>query len=1134
MKRIRPLFPALLVLTFLAATGFAADVPAPAAPVQIQIQGGAQLQIQGGGRVQINGVQVQAEAAPIAAKGAAPDATPPVIFFPGIPSVLIPNPAADARPAYLGMQLDTGGDEFADDADDKKDVVKKIAGVGILNIVEGSPAEKAGLKEGDTVLTFEGKEAKNSVQLRGMIRAEKVGKDVKLTVRRDGKEIEIKAKLAAAPEQIAGLQVMGNGLVLGGLNGGNEPQAVPGTVVFNRVTFTNRNANSTGTGTPGDKDTVSLRDGNRFAGKIRGFVPAKGLLLQREGAADLELIDEEITGLTFAEREPGDAADTAKKTDAHAKVMLQIRDGSVLNGDALTMEHGTLLLTLRGEQRVRIPREHVQSATMSDEEGVQIFDGPSGLTGWSSGRYNQGQWEYGDGLLRCITNGPIGRDLGRIPDPLDMSFDIVFPRQMQHFGVSLFSSEVSVSGVGTLTLQFSPNQIYGSHYDGRRSNQYSTALPLNDPVNFSDKPSTVHYRLLVDRVKGSALIYINGVKRADWKLSKVKPEDIGKCGATFSVTPNVSMSNASFQVGRIRLLPWNGKEPEGSAETPASSGDTVLAGDGMVTDGAIEKITGGEIQFANSGATVRRDRTLFVRFAVPATPGEIPAAAAVVRMKNGSEFSATQVRGDGEGMTFTTRFGPEITLPFSALRELDFPQCDGKGEISAKGLDVITLTDGTQFRGKAITPIAGGSVRWKIAASKVPLEYPSANVAGIFFSNGDNAQKSAQMKGDSAMRFGNGDWLPGDFVSLDAKRLVLRTGISPELSVALSDVRSIFLNPDVSASVGDGASGADLWSNGWLPARSVPARQRADAAARSVQAWTYHDGGYSPTSAARNGQALLAHHWAAYAGAYALNLEVTNPVRGASFSVQLYNSKDERTFTITINGGRAYVYFNPGSARLNPFAAGGKRFQIEEKAVSTGGSTRLGIVLDRPAKTFRVFIAGKEIGKIPFRDNEAGEALDAAGMSFTPMFYTSAKGTQNRVAHIWLAPWDGLPAGEKREKDATDAGAKDISSPVIYLANGDEFQGTVEKITADTVSVGSDAGPLELPGKRIAWIRFPGDTAAVQEHYPHLRFRDRGLLSVENLRIEGDRVNCQTLHGQALDFPLSVVKEAVWHPLGEK
>ncbi len=1129
----------------------------------VQIQGGARIQIQGGGNIQFQAGNVIVNGAATAVQpNAAPDpkTQPPAIFLPGFPTVPILNPLArkDPRPGYLGFTLDTA---VAADAEAKD---KKDEGVGILNVIGDSPADKAGLKEGDRVLTFDGKKAKDHAQLREMIRASQPEQNVKLTVRRDGKDIEIKAKLAAAPDAAVA------GQIVGGIQGfaQNVPQAVPGTVNF-RNSYTPKPAASTGGAkNPADeKDTVTLRDGNVFGGKILGITAEKGVQLQREGQGELELIEQEITSLTFAERKSATDANAPKAGTQLPKVLLQMRDGSVFYGDALTMEHGTVLLTLPpapGEaegKRIEIPREHVQFATISDGDAPRIYDGPTGLTGWSSGRFNNGQWEYKDGFLRCITNGAIGRNLGRMPDPVDMSFDVNYPAQMQHFSFQLFCTDVNQSGVGALNVQFSPQQIFGSHFDGQRTNQYSTNQQQNGQFNAmfnaGDKPETIRYRVLVDRVNGRALIYVNGEKRADWKLSKVKPEDLAKCGAAFTISPHVSMSGVAFQLGRVRILPWDGQEPKKDAGPAEAKGDQLLASDGKLTDGTIDRITDGEVIFANPEAKAKREKTLFIRFSTPAAVKDLPPAIVTARMRNGSEVSAAQARSNGDTLTLTTRCGPEVTVPFAALRELNYFPRAGQADVTSKNLDVLTLTDGTQFTGKALLPFADTGVNWKIAASKTPLEFPSAKIAGVVFHSTEGGRKSAPLKGDNALKLANGDWLQGEVVSLDGKQLVMKTDLAPELKFPMSELRAVYLNPLTVATLADGASGPDSWTDGWNPNRASGMMfgtgiSSGGSVAKSGRTWTYHDGSYKPVGA-RNGQQLLSKKWPAYEGAYAINFEVNSPGQSRSFNAQLFNSKEERTFSISSNGTHLYVYYNPGFQRANRVGAP-KNFQVENKGGSDGGKVRVSLVIDRPAKTFRVLMDGKEVGKIAFKGDEAKEALDACGFSLSaPTSYsgTAAGMVQGRVASMWLAPWSGtispaLAAAEKDKPASSDtepkkepeAGAekKDAveSAPNVFLANGDDFAGTVEKITSDLVTVNSEAGPLELPGKRVAWIRFPGPERPSAAHFPRLRFHDRGLLSVNDLHITDNRVKCRTLDGQALDFPINVVKEVVWRPLGGK
>ena len=1115
----------LFALACLSVSGIAADTPVPAAVpipatpspkanVQIQIGNGAQLQIRGDGQLEFNGgTSLTVQKAPKLGQ-------PPMLFIPGFPFHPLPNVAAAkaAKPGFLGVTFDiTGGGAEEGDA-------KKTAGVSVLNVVQDTPAAKAGMKDGDRVLTFEGKKATDFTQLREMIRATKPDQAVKLIVLRDGKEVEIKAKLAAAPDEaLAFPMILQNG-----------PKAVPGVVTFGRDTVSASTNMSSGVKAPADdKDTVSLRDGNRFLGKITGIDPAKGVNLQREGLPDLDLMEEEIVGLTFADRE--------KTKPSPAKVHLQLRDGGWFNGDALTMGRGKLLLTLPGGGQIAIPEEHAQSATLSKEQAPQIYDGPMGLAGWTF-TPNRGQWDFKDGFLRCIAYGPISRNFEHLPDPLDLSFDVVCPPMLQNFGVTLFGSGAIQNGVGALSVQFSPTQIYGMHFDGRRSNQYNVLLKEQGgiPLDLQDKPQTVHYRLLVDRVNGKALIYIDGIKKAEWKLSKVNAGEIGKCGGTFSFSPNAYSSANQIQLGRILILPWDGKEPANGAKRAEVKSDQVLTSDGTTVNGTIETVTAGKITLANPPGTTSREGTLYLRFAPPAKPKEQAVPCALVRLKNGSEFAATQITGSGGKTTLTTRFGSQVTLPLSALREVEILPRPGQIESPAQGLDVLTLTNGTQLKGRMLAQVADDKLRWKIAASKTPLEFPSALTAGVCLSKAEGEQ-AATLNGSSIARLGNGDWLPCNVVSLDGKQVVMKTGLTTELIVPFTELRALYLSPDVTATVADGATGSGLWTGGWNPNRANMSAKQIAALAKSEPQWMYHDGGYTPTAAARSSGSSLARKWPAYAGAYAVNLEMTNPGRSPVFNTQLYNSRGEPSFTIYRLGERVNVYFNPNAARLHQFAGGGKRFNIEAKADSAEGSARIGIVLDRPEKTFRVLIDGKEIGKMAFKENEAAEALDVGGISLSAMSTGLTNGSPQRITGIWLAPWEGMRKGPTAPNKNEEGAAPDakpekdaVLMPTIHLANGDECAGTIEKFSAGQMMVNSEAGPIELPSGRVAWISFPGSAADEERHFPHLRFHDSGMLSVNDLHIESDRVKCKTMHGQPLDFPLNLVKEIVWRPLEEK
>jgi serine protease Do len=98
---------------------------------------------------------------------------------------------------YLGVQIQEVDYEIA-----RSLGLKEVAGALIADVVEDTPADKAGLKTGDLVLKVDGKKIHTSSELRNTISARRPGDKVTLMLVRDGKEKNIDVTLEELPENL--------------------------------------------------------------------------------------------------------------------------------------------------------------------------------------------------------------------------------------------------------------------------------------------------------------------------------------------------------------------------------------------------------------------------------------------------------------------------------------------------------------------------------------------------------------------------------------------------------------------------------------------------------------------------------------------------------------------------------------------------------------------------------------------------------------------------------------------------------------------------------------------------------------------------------------------------------------------
>lgn len=97
---------------------------------------------------------------------------------------------------WIGVSVQTVTPEIAQSFG-----LKEPKGALVGGVVDGSPAEKAGVKRGDVIIAFNGKDIKQMSDLPRLVAETPVGKAVDIKVIRDGKEVDLKITVAELTEE---------------------------------------------------------------------------------------------------------------------------------------------------------------------------------------------------------------------------------------------------------------------------------------------------------------------------------------------------------------------------------------------------------------------------------------------------------------------------------------------------------------------------------------------------------------------------------------------------------------------------------------------------------------------------------------------------------------------------------------------------------------------------------------------------------------------------------------------------------------------------------------------------------------------------------------------------------------------
>jgi serine protease Do len=121
--------------------------------------------------------------------------------------LLLATGVAEARPwSWLGVRIRDLSEQEMDELATKHGI-REGFGVVIVDVMEGTPAARAGLKSGDIVVAFDDRPVTETRQLQRLIARGPVERDARLTVLRTEGRRALNVRLAQMPRTVAGERV---------------------------------------------------------------------------------------------------------------------------------------------------------------------------------------------------------------------------------------------------------------------------------------------------------------------------------------------------------------------------------------------------------------------------------------------------------------------------------------------------------------------------------------------------------------------------------------------------------------------------------------------------------------------------------------------------------------------------------------------------------------------------------------------------------------------------------------------------------------------------------------------------------------------------------------------------------------
>ena len=798
-------------------------------------------------------------------------------------------------------------------------------------------------------------------------------------------------------------------------------------------------------------------------------------------------------------------------TESKCHDTIQFTGGDWLVAEVTSILDNKIHLQLADGSPLVADRAQVEWIYLAKGPAAECYEGPTGLSGWNS----RGGWTYRDGTLRTTIPTEIWRGLRTLPDQVEYQFEVDQGNLPCAFNFWLHGRMgMGWNGVQRMvscSLSGDTFTVASSSGNNNRNQQVKLPAALAEALDGRLKPgkhNPVSLRIFEDFTGGRLLVFINGQKAGEWNLEK---GEAGGNNGTFTFQPIVS--GQEQVLSKIRVLPWDGRLPEDPAQGDAPAADRIVLADGTSREGKFVDLASGTVRMRvdNAAFESARDQVRMLRFSRPSGLVNPPASVAHLRLALGGELDAAGLRWQDGKFDVGTRFGTEIAVPVAAVSDLRFSQTAPALTVAE---DVLVFKNGDRLKGHLESVSGNQKLRWRVGESNKAVDFAQTHVMGV---RRDGVQAPDHKRIDCVARFRNGDWLAGQFLTLDKDSLVLNTEDAGQLTIGRSHIRTLYFSRDGALPISDGTNDEREWIHGLDLRNGMPGISGRPAPLNPVNLWKSFDGNFTLSSPAeaqvlmRTGGVHIGRQLDNLPALVELSFDVTGVRNQILFSAQLFSEPGNPGYLVQFHGQGLYIYdLNPAQRARG--AVMPQQTQFDNRLKPDAAQRHIQVLANRDSGKVTLLVDGVVVTHFGAKAGAPPRQL-GRGVMLSPQI-----GMPCSFSNLWVGPWNGrIPGATTGPDPAPDT---------AVLNNGDETNGIIEIATPAVVKMNSEVGPLELPVDRLTMLDFGGLPPA-RSPGARIHLAGSGALTIGAYRVENDTVACHSEIAGDLLLPLGAIQELV-------